>query len=78
MYAHLVVSTDDGQDLFTLKNMLAMCHLEKKLLKVSSYDGLCIQNEKAQKKCCMPWSIPNYISILNDRNSCLDIKVNIF
>lgn len=74
-YAHLVITTVDDQDLFTLPNILAMCHLEQALANLNHYTDLCIQNSYSKKKCCSPWSIPNYISLINNRESCLDIRV---
>ncbi|KAG5880194.1 hypothetical protein JTB14_006627 [Gonioctena quinquepunctata] len=71
-YAHLVVTTHNKKDLFTISNMLAMCRLEHELLGLKYYDDLCIQNTNF-KRCCKPWSLPNYVALFNKRTSCLAI-----
>lgn len=74
-YAHLVVTSRKKKDLFTISNMLAMCRLEHEFIGLKYYEDLCIQNTRFKKKCCKPWSLPNYIAILNNRSSCLAITV---
>lgn len=76
-YAHLVIKAVDNGDLFTLANMLGMCRLEHDLIGMKYYKDLCIQNTNSKKRCCKPWSLPNYIAIINNRASCLAITVGI-
>ncbi|CAH1153672.1 unnamed protein product [Phaedon cochleariae] len=72
-YGHLVVTTHNKRDLFNLNNMLAMCRLEHELINIKYYNDLCIQNPYFNRKCCKPWSLPNYIALFNKRTSCLAI-----
>ncbi|KAJ8916474.1 hypothetical protein NQ315_014692 [Exocentrus adspersus] len=71
-YAHLVVTSSSKTDLFTMSNILAMCRLEYEFSHLKYYEDLCIQSTK-YNKCCKPWSLPNYIAMLNNRSSCLAI-----
>ncbi|KAJ8986210.1 hypothetical protein NQ317_009916 [Molorchus minor] len=71
-YAHLVVTSHNKKDLFTISNMLAMCRLENEFIDLNDYERLCIHNNKSDQ-CCKPWSLPNYIAIINNKASCLAI-----
>nr|XP_023021379.1 protein dispatched [Leptinotarsa decemlineata] len=59
---------------FTEKALLILVkRLEHELLNLKFYDDLCIQNTKSKRRCCKPWSLPNYIALFNKRTSCLAI-----
>lgn len=69
------VERKPNESLFRLEALLAMCDLEAKLEAAAEYRGLC-QTEISSKKCCRPWTIPNYIALLSNRSSCYDIQVS--
>nr|CAI5854225.1 unnamed protein product [Callosobruchus analis] len=72
-YAHMVVISSSDSDLFTLQNLRDMCDIEFTLKNIYSYEDLCIQNTHYNRRCCMPWSLPNYVAILNKKDSCWNI-----
>lgn len=74
-YTHFVLKRSDGNtSLLELDAIRAMCDLEMKLTTIGGYKGIC-QVKFYSKKCCRPWSIPNYIALLANRTSCSDIQV---
>lgn len=78
-YGHFVLARVNrtlNESLFELNVMIAMCDLEMELTHVDYYRDLC-QVEIGSKKCCRPWSIPNYVTLLSNRSSCFDIEVSI-
>nr|CAI5854228.1 unnamed protein product [Callosobruchus analis] len=75
-YAHMVVISSSDSDLFTLQNLRDMCDIEFTLKNIYSYEDLCIQNTHYNRRCCMPWSLPNYVAILNKKDSCWNITVS--
>lgn len=76
-YAHIVLESSKGSDLFTLESLLILCRLEYELIQAKHYKELCTQTVKKPKKCCRPWSLANYIAQLHNRTSCLAIIVSI-
>lgn len=70
-YARVVVSSTDGSNLFTYKSMMAICHIEHLLIQSDQFNSLCDTIKK--RSCCHPWSIVNYVALLNNRTSCLAI-----
>lgn len=82
-YAHFVLQRDSSDDrenitsksMFDLDILLAICDIEMKLVQTDYYGKLC-QTEMDSKRCCRPWSLPNYIALLSNKSSCRDIEVN--
>lgn len=77
-YGHFVlerVNQTLNESLFEVNSLIAMCDLELKLTQVHYYRDLC-QLEIGSKRCCRPWSIPNYVALLSNRSSCFDIEVS--
>lgn len=77
-YGHFVlerVNQTLNESLFEWSALIAMCDLEMRLTQVNYYRDLC-QVEIGSKKCCRPWSLPNYVALLSNRSSCLDIEVS--
>lgn len=70
-YARMVINTVDGSNLFSYDSMMAICHIERQLTKNDHYTDLCDNIKK--DNCCHPWSIVNYVALLNNRMSCLAI-----
>lgn len=65
----------NNNSMFELDVLLAICDIETKLTKIDYYDKLC-QTEMGSKKCCRPWSLPNYIALLSNKTQCMEIEVN--
>ena len=76
-YAHIVLKSNTGADLFNLKSLLNLCHIEQMLIETKYYEDLCVTKDVKSTTCCEPWSLGNYIALLNKRNSCLSINVSI-
>lgn len=74
-YAHVVLRSSTGSDLFNLKSLLILCRIEQELIQTKHYADLCITRAN-QEKCCKPWSLANYVALLQNRTSCLAITVN--
>lgn len=70
----MVVESDKTDSLFKLDNLLSICEIEKKLKIIPQYYDMC-QTENDSKKCCRPWTIPNYIALLSNKTSCFEIQV---
>nr|XP_022901255.1 protein dispatched homolog 1 isoform X1 [Onthophagus taurus] len=74
-YSHVVLESAYGHDLFTLQSLQAICRMQDVLTQNKLFKGLCVRRIKS-KQCCRCWSLPNYVALLNDRESCRDITVN--
>lgn len=64
---------DTKSSLFDIDYLLGMCNLELEMQKINLYDEFC---EKQSNSCCRPWSLPNYIALLSNKSSCLEIDVS--
>ncbi|KAG8223149.1 hypothetical protein J437_LFUL000572, partial [Ladona fulva] len=79
-YARVVLSSSSGKNLFTHDSLLSMCRLEHEILIGSGrtsnvnkkYKELCQPSKTGE--CCRSWSIPNYIALLANHSSCLNIS----
>lgn len=71
-YAHVVLRSSSGSDLFNLESLLVLCRIEQELIQTKYYDDLCVR-KASQTKCCKPWSLANYVALLQNRASCLAI-----
>ncbi|CAD7084344.1 unnamed protein product [Hermetia illucens] len=75
-YSHMVIQrselnkNDSKSSLFDIDYLLGMCNLELEMQKINLYDEFC---EKQSNSCCRPWSLPNYIALLSNKSSCLEI-----
>ena len=61
-------------NLLTLSHMKAICELDEKIRSVPEFQPIC--QASTGNKCCPSWSFPNYIALLSNKSSCLDINVN--
>lgn len=75
-YAHLVIKSKNNKNLFEFSSLMTLCSLEYELSNAQNFTDLCVQNTKTSK-CCKPWSLGNYIAVLNNRTSCLGVNVGI-
>lgn len=77
-YAHFIVQRVNhnvSDSLFEINAMMAMCDLEIQLMNVNGYGDVC-ELDNDSKKCCRPWSLPNYVALLSNKTSCFDIDVS--
>lgn len=78
-YAHLVFKTNDGSSLLSVENLQSMCILQQQLIDIGGhvYVSLCEHRDarSSSTDCCQPWSLPNYIALLTNNTSCMDITV---
>lgn len=70
-YGRVVMSSIDGSDLFNKNSLLTMCWLEAGLISRNEYSSIC--ESISANRCCRSWSLPNYVAMLNNRTSCLNI-----
>lgn len=70
-YSRVVIASTDGANLFTHKSMLEICRIERQLIQNTHFSSLCDTIKK--HRCCAPWSVVNYIALLHNRTSCLNI-----
>lgn len=72
-YSRVVISAKDDGDLLTESSLKDMCRLEEKLIRQPYYSDIC--QTVTHDRCCIPWSLPNYIAMLHNRSSCYNITV---
>uniref|UniRef100_A0A336L3V2 CSON002639 protein n=1 Tax=Culicoides sonorensis TaxID=179676 RepID=A0A336L3V2_CULSO len=75
-YAHFVITSvnhEKHSSLFDITNLLAICDLEQKLSSIDGYRDIC-QRPMSSKQCCRPWSLPNYIALLTNKEDCFQIN----
>ncbi|RZF40076.1 hypothetical protein LSTR_LSTR002479 [Laodelphax striatellus] len=73
LHARLVLKSTDGSDLFSLDAMLEMCQLTGDLVANELFADVCETVTHDRHHCCLPWSLSNYIALLNNRTSCHNI-----
>lgn len=72
-YAHVIVQSVSGNNLFSVEGLRALCDLdENKLRKSEHFPELCEQDSWGS--CCRSWSVANYVALLRNLSSCHDIK----
>ncbi|KAM5129533.1 protein dispatched homolog 2 [Mantella aurantiaca] len=71
-YSQLVFMSKTAGSLWNLQAIQSMCRIEKeKIRSHPSFSELCERNNN--KECCPSWSLGNYISVLYNRSSCMEI-----
>lgn len=74
--------SNDGSSLLTVENLQSMCILQQQLIDIGGniYVSLCEHRDarSLSTDCCQPWSLPNYIALLTNNTSCMDITVRFF
>ncbi|XP_056402833.1 protein dispatched homolog 2 isoform X2 [Hyla sarda] len=71
-YSQLVFMSKTAGSLWNLQAIQSMCRIEKeKIRSHPTFSELCERNNK--KECCPSWSLGNYISVMYNRTSCLEI-----
>ena len=58
----------------TLENLLAICRLDLRLRTPDQLLDIC--ETTSDHRCCASWSLPNYVALLSNRSSCLEITVS--
>lgn len=67
----MIESSDPTQSLLTLDALYSACEIQNKLMADSTVNKIC--ETVSPGHCCIPWSLPSYIMMLNNRTSCYDI-----
>ncbi|XP_068109499.1 protein dispatched homolog 2 [Hyperolius riggenbachi] len=71
-YSKLVFMSKTAGSLWNLQAIQSMCRIEKeKIRSHPSFSEHCERNDN--KECCPSWSLGNYISVLYNRSSCMEI-----
>ncbi|XP_069807219.1 protein dispatched homolog 2 [Dendropsophus ebraccatus] len=71
-YSQLVFMSKTAGSLWNLQAIQSMCRIEKeKIRSHPTFSELCERNDN--KECCPSWSLGNYISVMYNRTSCLEI-----
>lgn len=71
-YAHIVIVTSDNTSLLTFENVEKMCRLQSLLVELGGreYYKMCQRATHSEELCCPVWSVPNYIALISEKNSC--------
>ncbi|XP_006073103.2 protein dispatched homolog 2 [Bubalus kerabau] len=71
-YAQLVFMSTSAGSLWNLHAIHSMCRMEHDQIRSHpSFGALC--QRTAANECCPSWSLGNYVAVLSNRSSCLDI-----
>uniref|UniRef100_A0A8C8VR13 Dispatched RND transporter family member 2 n=1 Tax=Pelusios castaneus TaxID=367368 RepID=A0A8C8VR13_9SAUR len=71
-YSQLVFMSITAGSLWNLQAIQSMCQIEQDKIRSHAHFGnLCQRTEG--NECCPSWSLGNYIAVLHNRSSCLDI-----
>ncbi|XP_030038448.2 protein dispatched [Manduca sexta] len=75
-YAHLVIANNDNSSLLTFDNIEKMCRLQSQLVELGGleYYDMCQRSSHTEELCCPVWSVPNYIALISNKNSCEDLS----
>ncbi|XP_071785561.1 protein dispatched homolog 1-like [Asterias amurensis] len=71
-YARVVLEPVQSHNLLTLQGLQAMCQLETTAIRQHlQFMRNCYTDKKGS--CCRSWSIGNYVALLSNRSSCMEI-----
>ncbi|XP_056284267.1 protein dispatched homolog 1 isoform X2 [Pseudoliparis swirei] len=71
-YARLVFTSAEGKNLWNIRGIKSMCHLDNTRVRSHpDYWSLCQRTTDAS--CCPSWTLGNYIAFLTNRSSCQKI-----
>ncbi|XP_063296533.1 protein dispatched homolog 2 [Pelobates fuscus] len=74
-YSQLVFMSKTAGSLWNLHAIQSMCQMEnEKIRSHPHFTELCEHREK--NECCPSWSLGNYIAVLSNRSSCMEITQN--
>ncbi len=72
-YSRVVYQSVDGRDLFTADHIRSMCLMENKLIRPhQTFLENCVPKMHSHQ-CCRSWSLGNYVVLLTNRTSCMDV-----
>lgn len=76
-YARVVIGADSkATNLWSMEGVLAQCHIDGVLRANIHFSSLCQTQEHSGDKCCRSWSPANYVALLSNRSSCLEVTDN--
>ena len=67
----IVYQEKSGGNMLSARNMIDVCRLQKSIMQTDPYYDVGVQKSNGKK--CPSYSIPNFIAILGNRSSCLQI-----
>uniref|UniRef100_A0ABM5FAF3 Protein dispatched homolog 2 n=1 Tax=Pogona vitticeps TaxID=103695 RepID=A0ABM5FAF3_9SAUR len=71
-YSQLVFMSTTAGSLWNLQAIQSMCQMEQEKIRSHPQFGSLCQRTKANE-CCPSWSLGNYIAVLYNRSSCLEV-----
>ncbi|CAL9692176.1 unnamed protein product [Knipowitschia caucasica] len=72
-YSRLVFSSAEGKNLWNTQAIKSMCHLDNTRVRSHrDYWSLCQRTNDAS--CCPSWTLGNYVAVLTNQTSCLEIS----
>ncbi|XP_014475791.1 PREDICTED: protein dispatched isoform X2 [Dinoponera quadriceps] len=79
-YARVVIGADSKEtNLWSMEGISAQCHIDGALRANTHFTSLCqtqVERSGADPKCCRSWSPANYVALLSNRSSCLEVTEN--
>lgn len=71
-YAHLVITTTDNTTMLSFENVQKQCKYQSELVElgVNEYYKMCQRSAHSEEHCCPVWSVPNYIALIAEKDSC--------
>ncbi|XP_075970868.1 RND transporter family member dispatched [Anticarsia gemmatalis] len=75
-YAHLVIKNTDNSSLLTFENVQKMCRYQSTLVELggAEYYKMCQRATHSEELCCPVWSVPNYIALISNKNTCENLS----
>ncbi|KAJ0027012.1 hypothetical protein NQD34_018012 [Periophthalmus magnuspinnatus] len=72
-YSRLVFSSAEGKNLWNTQAIKSMCHLDNTRVRSHrDYWNLCQRTN--DESCCPSWTLGNYVAVLTNQTSCLEIS----
>lgn len=72
----VITSENETHDLWTLEALMFQCMLDIRLRESKYFPSTCETTLEHENQCCRSWSPANYVALVNNKTSCLDIKVD--
>lgn len=75
-YAKVIITAENEfNDLWSLEALISQCILDIQLRESKYFPSFCVTTLEHENQCCRSWSPANYIAAINNKTSCLDIKL---
>ncbi|XP_071485655.1 protein dispatched homolog 1-like [Diadema antillarum] len=73
IYARMVFASTHDNNLLSTEALHSMCRLEQQTVRSHIQFLRACYTSNVTHACCPSWSLPNYVALLNNRSSCLNI-----